>query len=372
MIFRLSLPRIGLILCGLAAAGPAFAASPADKPYTVANYPVDAAAKDAVTAKSKAIEDGQQAALHSLFKRLVPVTAYNRMDRLKVVKAAEYLDGFAVRSEQNSQTEYIASLDFSFQPDAVRELLRREGVPFVEEQAQRTVLVPAIRESKEGAAASVRPAGGTWARVWRDLDLDNTLTPLKVEALKPDLPAGTSSALADGDGAALGVLAGAHKSQELIVAIADVDQAAGRLTVTVAGQDAVGPINWRRGYKIADGDADYALELAAVVTLGVIEGRWKSAKTSPSASGAYSLGAGGGGDIRIDVEFASAEEWNDIRGRLLNTDGIDDLRIGTVTSSTAEISVRYAGGPGALANELVTQGLSLRSTYGGWLLKSGY
>lgn len=372
MIFRISILSAGAILAGLAATGAALAASPADKPYTVANYPVDAAAKDAVTAKTKAIEDGQQAALHSLFKRLVPVTAYNRMDRLKLVKAAEYLDGFAVRSERNSQTEYIASLDFSFQPDAVRDLLRREGVPFVEEQAQRTVLVPAIRESKEGSPASVRPASGTWARVWRDLDLDNTLTPLKVEALKGDFPAGTTSALATGDGAALGSLAAAYKSPELIVAIAEIEQGAGRLTVTVVGQDAVGPINWRRGYKISDGDADYALELAAVVTVGVIEGRWKAAKTSPSASGAYSLGVGGAGDIRIDVEFASMEEWNDIRGRLLNTEGIDDLRIGTVTSSNAEISLRYAGGPGALANELVTQGLSLRSSYSGWLLTSGY
>jgi sugar phosphate permease len=54
-------------------------AAAGDKPYTVGNYPVDATANDAVAAKEKALADGQQAALKSLFKRLVPVTAYPRI-----------------------------------------------------------------------------------------------------------------------------------------------------------------------------------------------------------------------------------------------------------------------------------------------------
>ena len=55
-------------------AGLAFAAG-ADNAYTIANYPVDATAGNAVAAKQQALADGQQAAFRSLLKRIVPVTA---------------------------------------------------------------------------------------------------------------------------------------------------------------------------------------------------------------------------------------------------------------------------------------------------------
>src|SRR5262245_24956397 len=46
------------VVAGLSAAS-ALAASPSDKVFTVANYPVEARAKDAVAAKEKAHADGQ-------------------------------------------------------------------------------------------------------------------------------------------------------------------------------------------------------------------------------------------------------------------------------------------------------------------------
>ena len=58
------------------------AATAAEEVFTVANYPVEARADNAVTAKTKAMADGQQAALRSLLKRLVPVTAYQRLRQL--------------------------------------------------------------------------------------------------------------------------------------------------------------------------------------------------------------------------------------------------------------------------------------------------
>ena len=98
--------------------------------FTVGNYPVEARADNAVAAKTKALADGQQAAFRSLLKRLVPVTSYPRLRRLPPIKAGDLVEGVSVRSERNSSTDYIASLDFSFQSKGVRDLLRREGIPF--------------------------------------------------------------------------------------------------------------------------------------------------------------------------------------------------------------------------------------------------
>ncbi len=97
----------------LLAAGPLLAA-PSDEVYTVGNYPVDAQAANAVAAKEKALADGQEAAFRSLLKRVVPVTDYDRLKRLSSLKSSDFFEGVSVRSERNSSTRYIASLDFSF------------------------------------------------------------------------------------------------------------------------------------------------------------------------------------------------------------------------------------------------------------------
>src|SRR5688572_22937538 len=94
----------------LAGAG---AAAAADKVYTVANYPVEAAAENAVTAKQQALAYGQQAAFRSLLKRLMPVTSFARAKQFASVSAAELIDSVKVRSERNSATEYLATYDFT-------------------------------------------------------------------------------------------------------------------------------------------------------------------------------------------------------------------------------------------------------------------
>lgn len=362
--------RACVLLLGVLAAGvPVAAIGAPSKVYTIANYPVEATAKDAVAAKEKAHADGQQAALGALFKRLVPVTAYNRIDHLKSIRAADFIDGVAVRSESNSNTRYIASLDFSFQADAVRDLLNREGVPFVEEQAPRMVLVPVMAETKDGVTHYSGARGG-WASVWKGLDLDNTLTPLKIAPLLPDIHEDTIAAAVNGDDAHERSVTGAYNADFVLFAVAEVDAADKMLNVSLAGIDPAGIVSWRRGYRIADGDVGYTMELAAVVTQGVLEGRWKVAK-SEEAGGGTSFG-GGGGDVHLAVEFTSLGEWNDLRGRILDMPGIDDVRIGAVSARSADVSVRYPGGGLALAAALSRQGLVLTDGGGVWILRSGY
>src|SRR5690606_12518720 len=107
------------------------------KVFVIGNYPVEARAADAVTAKEHAISDGQQAAFRSLLKRIVPVTSYNRLKQIRATPAGPLIEGFSVRSERNSATQYIASYDFSFQPAAVQQLLDQQGIPYVDKQAPR-------------------------------------------------------------------------------------------------------------------------------------------------------------------------------------------------------------------------------------------
>lgn len=337
-----------------------------DAAFTVGNYPVEAAAQNAVAAKKKALADGRDAAFRSLLKRLVPVTAYSRLSLLQETDAGSLLDGVSVRSERNSATEYIASLDFTFRADDVRTLLRRQGVPFVDEQAPTSVVVPVVRRA-DGAPANT---DSNWNRVWKSLDLKNALSPLRVEGLKPVIHVDTIRLALSADNNAERILATEYQSERVMLIVATIDQPSKKIHVQVVGNDAVGPINWVRSYRLVDGDVNYTLELVAVVTLGVLEGRWKVSK-SQNGTGMAAL-YGPMTDVAIQVAFAGLQEWNLIRGKLLATPGVENVRINAVSARGAAVVLSYPGGGSPLAQVMASQGLSLMQTGNTWVLALGY
>jgi hypothetical protein len=342
----------------------AVAASGTDAVYTVGNYPVEATAADAVTAKEKALQDGQQAAFRSLLKRLVPVRAYDRIAKMPPVKAAELIDGVAVRSERNSSTQYIASLDFSFRPSAVREILRSQGIPFVDTQAPPITIVPvALGET----AAQQTRLQRIWRSAWDLLDGPHALAPFKVENLKGDLTPQALKPLAEGEGRIVDRLSRIYGTSRVIVAFAE--EAGGQLVVTLAGQDAVGPFILRRAYKIASGDIDYASELAAVIGAGVLEGRWKAVRVQ-SAGGLDAISQAPI-PVQVFVQYASLQQWQDMRRRLSELPGVEDVQIGGVTARGADLALRYPGGGEALAAALGAQGFDVRPSGGTWVVRAG-
>ncbi len=359
---RIGTAARGLIFAAaiVSAAGPAAAAQPSpDAAFTVGNYPVDATAADAVKAKEKALADGQQAAFRSLLKRIVPVTAYQRLKRLPAIRAGDLIDGVSVRSERNSSTQYIASLDFSFQPKAVRDLLKREGVPFVDTQAPQIVIVPVL----QGAAA------GQWKEAWQGLDVAHALTPAKLDSLKAAIHADTVKMTLAGTGESSRILTSEYGSERVVLAVADIDQSAKRLIVTLAGTDAVGPFAWKKTYRLGS-DPQYAMELAAVVGLGVLEGRWKAVK-SVGRGGAEAL-AEPSESIQLTAEFQSMAQWNDLRRQLMATPGVDNVNITTISARSADILLSYPGGPSRLADAVAAQGLVLTGQGSAWTLRSRF
>ena len=335
------------------------AAKADDAVFTVANYPVEARAENAVAAKERALLDGQQAAFRSLLKRLVAVTAYARIGSLSAIKAGELVEGYSVRSERNSSTEYLANLDFAFNAQAVRELLRREGIPFSEEQAPRLVLVPLWRGN--GAQPTESEA---WTGAWAGLDLEHSVTPIKLERLKAGVKPEAIRALAGGDGGALRALVGSYGSELVVVALAEPEPDKQRLVVTLAGRDAVGAFGLRRAYKIDASDPGYTNELAAVVALGIIEGRWKAIRAGVGTSAFPAAG----GELSIAVAFRGMGEWQDISRKLAATPGVEQLEVAGLSARSARVTLRYAPGGEELADQLARQGLVLRNNQGTWTL----
>ncbi len=399
----------GLMLSAAAAPGAATAAE--GRVFVIGNYPVEAHASDAVKAKELAIQDGQQAAFRSLLKRIVPVTAYGRLKEIKTTPAAGLIEGFSVRSERNSSTQYIASYDFSFQPDAVQQLLDTQGIPYLDKPAPRIVIVPMYRAGSQPPNV-VAEASDTWTYAWRGLDLTNTLTPATLAEAKREIHPDTLRAALVGDSNARRVIAGEYKTSLVVLAVLEPSADGKKATVTFAGEDAVGAFTLARNYRL-DGDLAYTSELAAVVGLGVLEGRWKSANghlmtasapqsygrggferpdsasahppggatqpgAAPQPGTAYgsgpssypALGSGGGGVLKLSVSFQGMGEWQQISQRLAATPGVDNLEVEGLSARGARIALSFPGGPEALARALSGQGLSLRGGPDGLILSA--
>jgi hypothetical protein len=367
------LPAVLLVLalCQAVSLAPARAANPQDRIFTVAKYPVDATAANAVTAKREALDEGRKAALRSLLKRLVPGEYHDSIPALLAQADATALStGLRVVSEENSATQYIATLDFSFSPDGVRGLLQSNGLPFVDQPAPATVLLPLyVAPGAEAGAAMVAARGAaTWRGVWSGLDLANALAPLDLAPAR-EPAADVRDGLRYADPQAVATAAQALQTAQLVIAEARPDPAAGKLFVTLAGQDAAGRFALTTAYQLDREDFRYSLELAAVVSQGILEGRWKAAIAAPARAAGPVIAGGAPMPLQLVAEFASLAQWQRQQQVLAGTPGVTDLRIGGVTGRSASIALVYPGGGPALQAAIGPRGLSLENINGFWVLR---
>ncbi|MGI9422528.1 MAG: DUF2066 domain-containing protein [Hyphomicrobiaceae bacterium] len=349
------------------------AAAPEDRVYTVAKYPVEAEARNAVAAKRQALSDGRRAAFRSLIKRLVPVTSYGRLKALDGIEARRVLAGVSVRSERNSRTRYVATLDFAFSPKAVRDELRRASIPFVDKVAPETTLVTVFNGVKSGVAGVTREmtaaeGGRLWQSVWSELDLKNTLTPLQLKKRTKFLTDETVQKIASGDQVAMRILGSEFSADRVLLAIAEPDPQARRLNVFIAGSDAVGTFALKRRYRIEPEDFVYSLELAAVISLGILEGRWKATQ-SPLLSTAAGSSALPEENIQLWVEFSDLGQWRSRQQLLSELPGVTGFETGGLSARGATVLLRYPGGGQQLQAALASQGLSLQFNNGTWILR---
>jgi len=384
------------LLTALGAAAARAAGGP-DKLFTIGNYPLEARANNAVAAKESAIAEGQRAAFRSLLKRLVPVTAYRRLDRLKTAKPGEYIESFAVRSERNSSTTYIASYDFVFSPEPIRKLLDQEGIPYLDRAAPAITIVPAYTVAPDAAKRLPSPfsaAAGSdaWLYAWKALDLTNSLTPASLQPLKPDVHADTIRALAEGDLGMLRTLGQAYGTESIVLAVLEPEADQKKLKVVLVGRDAVQNLYLKRTYRMDSGDLAYTAELAAVISLAILEGRWKAINvrdypaqqaSAPASSGGGWAPAGstspgnaydtpatapGGAPLTIAIAFQGMAEWQQISQQLTQTPHVTGVEVLGLSARGARVSLSYPGGPQHLAAALAQQGLLLESTQDGYRL----
>lgn len=319
--------------------------------YTVRGVHVDVTAASATEARSIAQAKGQRDALSELMRRLTLAADWGRLPQLEDTQVQDAVRGFQVASEKASSTRYIADLNVSFRPDAVRNLLKRSGILFGETQAKPALLL-AVHD-KAGAQVFWEDVNDWRAAVARR-DLDDAITPLM-------LPLGdvqefgilTTAQAVSGDKAAIADLGHRYGTDEVVVAIARSGAEGGNVELTINRYGAGETITLRRTYANLDD--------ASVGLIAVLGDQWKKDTIVEPGSQAHLIAT---------ARFANLGQWESIRKALGATPLVNGLQVEGITAGSAEVQISYRGTPEKLALSLAQSNVTLIEDTTGWLLQA--
>ena len=344
-----------IVLCGTAQAREADI-------YTVAKLSVDVRAKDAVSAKKQALADAKIRALYTVMRRLAPFNSSQTLPTVSLKTIDDILEGYTVRSERNSRTQYLATLDFAFNPEGVRRLLVEKGIAINDQQAEPVTVLPIYLSNDKIDHTGRDP----WRSAWNGLDLKNAIVPVRLVRPSPSFTAENLNGLFAGNVETYVALRDRYKSDKLVVAVAEPSADGKTLTTRLFGVDRAGSVSLTRSDPVAKNGVKASADQAALIALGVIEGRWKLALSPVSAAGGNAaLNA-----FDVVVEFGGMGEWRDIRTRLRKVPGVQALDVGSLSARTASVKFQFLGGPDRLSQALAPHGLALYGGEGSWVLRS--
>ena len=173
--------RLGLfaiLFLMLAFAGnSAVAQSDSDKIFEVRGVPVDAQAATAAQAQAQAIEDGRRAAWDRLVERLVPIDQARKLPPLSDDLLIGLTVGYEVARERTSDVRYLGSLNFRFNPTAVRQHFTRVGINYAEVVSQPVLILPVYNN---GNKPLLWEEESPWLSAWLDRPFGGGLVPIAV------------------------------------------------------------------------------------------------------------------------------------------------------------------------------------------------
>lgn len=292
-------------------AAPALAADP----FTVAKVPVDARGDTAIQAQTRAIGDGQIAAARVLLDRLTldAERAERGLPMLNTETVGPLIRGLSIDNERRSATRYLGDVTVAFNPSAVQQLLRANGLTMVTSQARPRLIVP---------------VGFTQDSPLIDEIFSNryahSLTPLRAPNIDD-----IDRLYQDPNMAQLDSLAGRYDVEQLLI----LRRASGGLQAT--------------DYAVDTGETR---RLSAQTLAGLVaqmEADWKETSAVPSDAMVTST---------VSVLYESLEEWQRLQTAINNSAQVQDARLDALSKDGALMTIRY-GSLDRLAAEMAQKGV---------------
>lgn len=157
-------------------------AAPADsKMFSAGGIKVDVTAETAAKAREQALQDGQKRALMVVMERITPDYVVEQLTELVPDDIINMVRDMSVSNEKTSSVRYMATLDVSFNADAVRDLLRQNGLPYVRTSGKQLLILPVYKRSP-AASPVLWDEDNPWLRAWNNRTVESYMIPLTVPA----------------------------------------------------------------------------------------------------------------------------------------------------------------------------------------------
>ncbi|HVY89134.1 MAG TPA: hypothetical protein VG942_09725 [Hyphomonadaceae bacterium] len=335
-----------LFAVALVCAGAAFA-----DPYKVRDLTVDKVAPSGAEAIQQGREDAKMIGAQRLIDRLTLAEDRAQHEALDPATVARFASG--VTTQVESKTFAVSGgvratgvVTWSFTAKDMRAYLASKGVPFVDTQAAKVMIIPV-------AAQGVDP--NAWGAQWHDVAVangqqqvtgksdDTVLTPYVASIESWPRRPGWSEVQAElsAQGADHGVIAEAYSQ---------------------GGQVYVRLIDLRTGADSSIGVVGPFPDLASAKAgaIAELERAWKAASIVRTS---------GSTNVSLIASFKDIGEWVRIKRGLENSRLISGLNVESLSVSGADISFAFAGRPDQLAADLRSRGVDLHSADNMWVVQ---
>jgi len=331
--------------------------------FEVRGVAVDITAETAAAAREEALAEGEKKAFERLFQRMTLsedrdyLPDLNREDRALLVR------DFTVAEEKTSAVRYLATLNYRFNAEEVRNLLIDYGVPFAETSSKPVLVLPAY----EAAGALVLwDDPNPWRAAWRTRPVVEGLVPLMLPVgdLADIAAIGVEQAVA-GDRQRLDALVRRYRTGDMLVAhaILGLDPDGGRplLEVLLARFSPAGPEHTTaETFRSEDGESiETLLARAAAALAAAVEDDWKRDNL---------MQFGRPGVTAVAVPIRGLADWLAVRSRLGRVAVVRRFDLVLLSLDEARINLHYLGDVDQLALALAQADLILAEQNGEWTL----
>jgi hypothetical protein len=344
-----NLPRIAVF----AVVAAALAAPVLADPYRVRGLAVTAEAANSNDAVLQGRAQARQMGAQRLIERLtLPEDRQAARQPVEAGDVSRLTNSFDVEVDEKRSAvaggfRYTATLAYNFDASSVRKYLTDRGVPFVDSQAGKVLLVPTV-------ASGMAPA--SWGAQWQTQVTSGGQTRSVPKSDDSVLtPYVASTQVWNGHPAWTQIAAEAQSNGAGSAVIAEVFQQAGGYGVRLSD---IRPGQSETSLATAGPFSDLASAQAGAVA--ELERAWKMASVVRT-TGATSM--------EITAAFRSLADWVRIRKGLEGSRLVSNLSIESVSATGADLSFVFAGRPDQLAGDLRARGLNLRSANNGWTVE---
>jgi hypothetical protein len=376
---------IRALAAALLCASPAALAQKAPSPFTVANVTVEAQAADSVEAKRAATQTAETRAFRTLVSRLIDFRAASRIPDMQPAEIERLVSDIQVRGEGVTGTGYVATFGVTFSERAITALFSRHGVIPILDRGPEILIVPVLVEDGTARVGDRNP----WRGALLELDLTHALVPAKVAPIRQDITAAIANSYTANASAGVEALKTQHRTQQVVLAVANTSAGSDTLTLKLAGTDATGLFSLERKVKASESPDEPLMRAAARLAFDTVQERWKLTRDSfVQGEPAGGAGAGAGSDagagaaagagymtgeagsILITAQFSGLKEWQTIRQRLQDMPGVQNWDLKSVNPRSATISFDFPGGAARLTAIAGAQGLAVENGPDGLTVKT--